>query len=383
MLKVSDDVRRILDSYDYMDGGAFAEVPVAQFPGGIGRDVIACFPTSDSKEISPLGTAVALVLPSGPPGTSAEVALRNVEETKQALENRRQQQLCIRAANDPNALVAKRKNNPPPALTVANVEDPAPIVRSPTKKKDAEDVGFVPFAVNEWKNGKNMIIPVEQRLAARAENPTPILAQEHIDMTKALREAQREHRMRDDERKKAIAAELQQQQAAEEEEMAKRAKAHLQARLQHDEGKSDPERRALEREQREREREHERQNRRLERLANRLGMSVENLRDDPELLRLAETQRIGNSQHSDSRLENAAAAAVAEDTYTQSTVPVGDLGRVRNAGILHEMEELARREQAGIRPSEIPALPASEGDDDDDIFDVGSVIASRKRLRSD
>ncbi|SCU67969.1 SKIP/SNW domain containing protein, putative [Trypanosoma equiperdum] len=451
------------------DGGAFAECYFAQYPLGMGKTppppfvreaVLALRKHTDRSPPSSTDKSLALV-PATAALSSHEATEGNVsgnsdklaqttERTREALELVLQERRKEEEERDFSGRNLKRGQRKKPALELTlsadvaavGMHDPAPIVRSPTKvpKEPADFSGdrngntssasttVVPFSISNWKNKRKLIISLEQRIAQHAE-ARPVggesISDNVMQLAVAMQQARKEVEAEQLAREKARMEEEERRQAEREAEATQRAKEILEKTASdalHSSGDRKKETREerlerirLERELREREKQQELRQRRLAKAATRLGMSVEALEADEELLKNIDnptTTRIGAgsdyicppSGGGVSTGNKAAGAGQSEygerpptlhaDELEEDTRPPGTCGIrkgvfgsavISNEGIRREMEALAKLEEGGSEPKDGLRLVGdddlSSGDDEDDGLGMDKLMKKKKKRR--
>lgn len=281
------------------------------------------------------------------------------------------------------------------------VGDAAPVIRSPTKKPvDTKD--FVPPPVIKgWTNPKSHLISLEEREKADGRNYIDrTLATGHGALAAALRAAEQQ---RTDEAAERAAAE---RQAAEEAQLAAERETEQRAldavmRQQQQMGRRGdgpgadrppPEtqeernaRRMQEADMRERVRDERRKQRRMERTANQLGVTVDDINDDEKLRQqVLDAAPVDRDGRADARLQYARGAAPAGEDgepalYAGSLFPeqaTALSGRVNVADVEREME--LQEQLASTRDGAAPEAPIAlaNDDEDDDVFGVGGILGS-------
>mmetsp|Transcript_14234 Transcript_14234/g.16416 ORF Transcript_14234/g.16416 Transcript_14234/m.16416 type:complete len:436 (-) Transcript_14234:7-1314(-) len=430
---------------NFFEGGAFPEVHVPQYPRGMRGltvpqwEAVRSKPSASGIERhqSVQGTLVVKHdAQIAPKPSGAEVQLKALE-TKAKLEEKLQRVTApvgnLSERGDPldprpstksqsssSSLVSAGRLGGSAATAIVVRHDPGPIVRSPTKKKTLtaeeaklqEEMKSVPFCVSSWRNPKNIIVPLEERLAQAHGQETPKMAESHLELASVLRETKRRLQQQQHLDDKTT-QEAMEQSVAKALEDAQQLLPSMQAQQQsaaagsRETREERMESRRLEREHREREREARSKIRRYEAAAKRLGISVETLMGDAALRHsvdegvgahggdddlnsmvdnrvLLEAQRLqqqpSHSVPGESELGGVAPVAGLETTSTDTT---SGAVRVTHRGIEDEMRrqaevDAARRELPGGERR----LTMDDHDDDDDDEDVfGLKDATRKRLR--
>lgn len=458
----TDTVFFLLMDFEFGSGGAFPEIFVPQYPCGLGAKLRLSVNESSSASSTTHAThtseslvvAVRPVVSSYDLAKPSEEAIRDeVQQTKQQIEKaiaaKQEEAEKLKRGGDPfdprrakgtantrttsSALVLSRSGN---VLGAVQAADPSPIIRSPTKKPKSkaeeerlESLTSVPFCVSSYTNRKNLIVPVEQRVASSSsQSDGMILTKQHMEHAQALKNAKEAFERRRAERDRTEKSEEERKQVEREGEAAKEAQRFIEeaakAAQSHD-GRSETreerrERIRLEKELREREKEEQRRIQRLQRTADRLGITVEALTQDPDLMRSVELNAsgIGGPQNLeelvDSRLFQQASSSSSTSTSApqlshgaaksdlQSHADEEDGGVnsgpttalftrpvVRNEGVLREMEALgAMAASPEDQGNNSHAEPHMSGDDEDDsegdeegMFGLKTMIDTRKRPR--
>ncbi|KAH9600712.1 SKI-interacting protein SKIP [Trypanosoma melophagium] len=450
------------------DGGAFAECFFAQYPLGMGRkplppSVVAAIAEMREKSVasgrSPLSfapsAAAGVVVVASPhvnqspaSGSSEELA-KTTEKTKEALQQvlqgRKEQEEDFSGRNIRRAPRKKQMLEIalPGDVGATGMLDPAPIVRSPTRVKKGTDdesggsVGsssgttMVPFSIGNWKNKRKLIIPLEQRLDQQAESHAAGsgsgISDHVMQLAVAMQQARKEVEAEQAAREKAQQDEEERRQAEREAEATQRARELLEkaaADMQQSSSHSRKETRderleriRLERELREREKQQEVRQRRLARAAARLGMTLEALEADAELLRTVDDAAAGVGNSSSGGVDNntrpaqhgvpsstTVASGLRQDgpsaehppsLYADDTEdgvrPAGGIRKgvfgsavISNEGIRREMEALAKMEgqregvKDGIRLADEDG--GSSDEDDDGGLGMDQFMKKRRRL---
>ncbi|ORC88172.1 SNW domain-containing protein 1 [Trypanosoma theileri] len=453
------------------DGGAFAECFFAQYPLGMGKKplppgVLAAITEVREKSVTsgkgPLSFApaaaagvVAVVSPHedrDPTSGNSEELAQTTEKTREALQQvlqgRKEQE------EDFSGRTIRRAPRKKQMLEIAlpgdvgatGMLDPAPIVRSPTRVKKGTDEGdacgsggdgvgsssgatAVPFSIGNWKNKRKLIIPLEQRLEQQAESHAAGSAcgiSDHVmQLAVAMQQARKEVEAEQAAREKAQQDEEERLQAEREAEATRRARELLEkaaADMQQSSSHSRKETRderleriRLERELREREKQQEVRQRRLARAAARLGMTLEALEADEELLRTVDDTAAGlgssggGVDHSARRGQQGVASSTAgasgmrqdvasaehppslyADDTEDGTHPTGGIRKgvfgsavISNEGIRREMEALAKMEGQREGAKDGISLADEQGDssDEDDDGGLGMDQFMKKKRR--
>lgn len=404
-------------SEDFGDGGAFAEIHIPQYPLGLGRRASKETLLNNSSSISSRLIESALVVKTASAsqlvGASKAEIDDNVQRTRQAIQQKLEEHSSnvgnLSQRSDPldprlksgvvDATNARRARGG--EVVVQVVADPAPIIRSPTKKprnKEEEsaqkELTSVPFCVSSWTNKKNLVIALEDRVAsAHEETDAPQLGANHISLAQALNKAKKDVGNQQALEEK-MQREVQEQKQAEIEGSAlQEAQTLLEAmekqRVAQQANESREERHnrlRLEREQRERERAVKAKLRRHQDAAARLGITVEALEADAELLRSVDNSA-GNRGDDvtdlvDARVIQEASRVHRDDDNGDSSAAPGisqkDL-HVSTRGIESEMKILeaaaASDSAEGVRKR---VRDDSDDDDDDseteDLFGVADIL---------
>lgn len=481
------------------DGGAFAECFFAQYPLGMGKKPLP-FAVTDaltSKQVGSLRSKTALSTQAAPceslscsfPALGALVAVptagkngavvavktpgpndadelaQTTEKTKEALEQVLRSRQAEKEDFSENGIRRKGPKKPvmeivlPGDVGVAGSYDPAPIVRSPVRKKkdtgdgEGEDgsssilsslsnVTSVPFSIGNWKNKRKLIIPLEQRLAHQ-DNVSSFgaggdgggggggISDNVMQLAMAMQKARKEIEEEQAAREKAQQEEKERRQAEREAEATQHAKELLEkaavdmmqaATQRRKETREERlERIRLERELREREKEQESRQRRLAKAAARLGITVEALEADEELLKTVD-DAAGSSavgvvdsalSHANYHATTTRASAVTSsgvgqndfsmdpsfpslyaDNDEDSRRPAGGIRKgvfgsavISNEGIRCEMEALAKleKQQSGVIKDGLSLERDDNGgssdDDDDDDDGLGMSQLMKKKRR--
>nr|CCC92801.1 conserved hypothetical protein [Trypanosoma congolense IL3000] len=442
------------------DGGAFAEYHYAQYPLGLGKELPPLFVRAAAAALQKKMTATS-VLAAGQANHSALVAVPNRSETpsnscevdggdrlvettrrtKEALELALKEQLDAEDERDLSGRTRRFREQKKPALELAlpanigetGLYDPAPIVRSPTREpKKSTDSMFgdgedstggsvvVPFSISNWKNKRKLIISLDQRLAHQAE-VQPVgggkISDNVMQLAIAMQQARRDVEAEQIAREKARREEEERLQAEREAEATKRAREILEkaadvssssVNSRKETREERLERIRLERDLREREKQQEARHRRLVKAAARLGMTVEALEADDDLLRNVDNPTaarsglvpdvVGMSRREGGPLMDARGTETERPPtiYADeeegvrpsgtSAIRKGVFGSavISNEGIRREMEALAKLEAQGSEPKDGLRLAgdgeaSSAEEDEDDGLGVDKLMKRRKR----
>jgi SNW domain-containing protein 1 len=395
---------------DFGDGGAFAEIHIPQYPLGLGRRVPASVnatgPTATTTEFSSRLFESALVVKSAGAeliGASPEDIQNNVQRTREALQRALEQQTSTvgnhSQRSDP---LDPRMKKPAPVVPLTSSAlvvqaDPAPIVRSPPKKartKEEEasekELSSVPFCVSSWTNKKNLVIALEDRVAsAHEETEGPKLGDNHIKLAMALSRAKKDVVQQHTLEAKMEREAQEKQQAEVEGSALKDAQALLEAMEQQRTAQQATESREerqnrlrLEREQRERERAVKAKLRRHQEAAARLGITVEALEADAELLRSIDSGAVGRDGDDLSELVDARViqeASRKQDDGSTDSIATQKALHVSTRGIENEMKILDAAAAAEPSVSKRPRTGETDSDDsDDDLFGVADILQQPK-----
>ncbi|RNF15106.1 SNW domain-containing protein 1 [Trypanosoma conorhini] len=444
------------------DGGAFAECFYAQYPLGMGRKpppaVVTGRLVAERAAARPVaapdtGALVVAVGGGADPRAEAEELAETTEKTKEALEG------VLRSRQTPKEDFSgrriRRAQQTGPLLEIvlpgevgaAGMHDPAPIVRSPTRpRKDrsnsaeagsssstAAGVAVVPFSIGNWKNKRKLIIPLEQRLAQQADTQANGggVSDQVMGLAMAMQQARKEVEAEQAAREKARQEEEERRQAEREAEATRRARElleraasdmlHTSAQRRKETREERLDRIRLERELREREKQQEVRQRRLAKAAARLGITVEALEADEDLLKtvdeaaagghgagvadyasshpsdprggaVAASSRLGADHGAPATDQHAPSLYAADDDETgprpASGIRKGVFGSavISNEGIRREMEALAQIEgqQGGVKDG-LQLANGEESTDDEDDEDGGGLgmdqlMRKRRRL---
>ncbi|ESL05826.1 hypothetical protein TRSC58_06511 [Trypanosoma rangeli SC58] len=338
----------------------------------------------------------------------------------------------------------------PGEVGAAVVHDPAPIVRSPTRAKKgpsnlakggasvsssstAAGAVTVPFSIGNWKNKRKLIIPLEQRLSQQADTQADGgggISEQVMSLAVAMQQARKEVEAEQAAREKAHQEEEERRQAEREAEATRRARellenaaldmVHTSTQRKKETREERLDRIRLERELREREKQQEVRQRRLAKAAARLGITVEALEADEDLLKTVDEVAAGGhgvsvtdytSCHFSYPHGSAATAApaysypgvkpegssmnqqvpslYADDDETGAR-PAGGIRKgvfgsavISNEGIRREMEALAQSEQQEVVKDglQLGDNDGSTDDDDDDDGGLGMDQFMKKRRR--
>ncbi|RNE99202.1 SNW domain-containing protein 1 [Trypanosoma rangeli] len=337
----------------------------------------------------------------------------------------------------------------PGEVGAAGMHDPAPIVRSPTRtKKGPSNLGeggasasstadgavTVPFSIGNWKNKRKLIIPLEQRLAQQADMQADSgggISEQVMSLAMAMQQARKEVEAEQAAREKAHQEEEERRQAEREAEATRRARellekaaldmVHSSTQRKKETREERLDRIRLERELREREKQQEVRQRRLAKAAARLGITVEALEADEDLLKTVDEAAAGGhgvgvtdytSSHFSCPHGSAAMAAPASsylgvkqegssmdqqvpslyaDDDETGARPAGGIRKgvfgsavISNEGIRREMEALVQSEELGVVKDGLQ-LGNDDGSTDDDDEDDGGLgmdqlMKRRRRL---
>lgn len=392
----------MIDPFNFGDGGAFPEFLCPQYP----RE--STFHAAALASPSQQGASTQLVVVNSEAITLAKPsseALKTIaDKTRDAVEQKLQEKSNARqtlARDDPfDRRLAKGHREPKPlpsSTTIALVADPAPIIRSPTKKKPShasDDLVNIGFVVDEFHNRKNLVIPLEMRVAAaakRQEDATSLNVDHFRDMrvlTEAQRTVQADREKRQRAEKEIQEHLLEAQNVAALETARKQAEIAISEQQQRNANESRQqrkERERLEREYRLRVEEEKRMLQKVEKKAARLGISLEELRADPHLRQQLElstdTQSVTDvTALVDSRLLH---DGVQSEGKTTATADITKGMMATTGGIEKAMQEQLQHTTAGL--SNTHSTPNFEvddevlDDDDEDIF-AGVVSAKKRRI---
>ncbi|CAD2221939.1 SNW domain-containing protein 1 [Angomonas deanei] len=393
------------EAIQFNGGGAYPTLPYAQYPSGLGRGPVPPFVRAMrdrlrngeealAPSVSPVSSALTLVTSTPTTGSSNnKEEVDNTEKTREAVEAKLRETIVRRTESNTDFSgrnISRTNDKPkgeliiaPPSASGVAAELSEGIVRSPTKKKksafeaeqEARDLAnnnnnsnhsntideniSVPFCVSDWQNKKNLLIPLEQRLANKKDerrNTRPV-GSNVVEMAKAMRkEAVLVNAMlQQKEREKA--EEEERTQAAQEQIEAQRARELLEEKVRRDQNASRHnetreerlQRIKAERELKERERQEKQRQLQLKKAAARLNITVEDLEADEQLLRKVDEADL--HAHVPQGLESSAqssghrVASIYEDEIdankSYNTVPMMASHVVSNEGIMREMQSMA------------------------------------------
>ena len=441
--------------FNFGDGGAFPEIHMLQYPGGLGRKEGVAPKQSSSSTGASSSTAAsssnALIIRAQE--YSAEELVRPKAEELEQNDQRTANKLALVIAQKTAASSTGVKTGGPQQatsivdytpqlgtsrtikvvevqqdpfapskfkakkLTKGAVGDPAPIVRSPTKKRTAsENVGGkgvseggssgvgafggdlaslgakVAPSLSNFKNPRNLAIPIEQRVAAERNNmvgggglagttlgkPANAASSLHLTLKQRMMQAAIDQQKVSDDTRRDRAAEQEAEQrkqddVVESEALAAILKGNKQAAEQRcaETAEERASRIQAEREERDRRKDEERKMRKEEDTAKRLGISVEDVQagqadlDDQAVI-------------ADERAANAAKAGGQGEALYDNPLFGTNKGKnkftYRHTSIQEEMKKQEQQSSA----------PAAGGGDagSDDVFGVVSALRG-KRGRGD
>lgn len=404
---------------DFGDGGAFAEIHIPQYPLGLGKHVTSSLSASHQPvPVSSASTGLSsrlfesalVVKASGSEliGATTEEVQNNVERTREALRRKLEEQAAavgnLSQRSDP--LDPRIKKSAPVALAstaLVVAADPAPIVRSPPKKPrnkqeeaSQKELSSAPFCVSSWTNKKNLVIALEDRIAsAHGDSEGPKLGDNHITLARAMMKARQDVAQHQALEAKMAKEAKEQEQAKVEHTAQQEAQALLEAinqqRLDQAANETRQERHErvrLEREQRERERAVKVKLRRHQEAAARLGITVEALEADTELLRSVDAGASGRdadelTEMVDARVLQEASRAHNDDGDIVEAVATQKALNVSTRGIENEMKildaEAEAAEAAGKGQKRSRAGESDDSDSDDDIFGVADILQQQAK----
>ncbi|EAN82721.1 hypothetical protein C3747_112g96 [Trypanosoma cruzi] len=411
------------------------------------RPLFAAVPNTEalivaSSDLSAGGVSTLSAKGSVVQDSDADALAETTEKTKEALEEVLRGRQAQKEDFSGRNIRRAPKTKPgleivlPGDVGVTGVYDPASIVRSPTRaKKDggnsgegsssssSANVAAVPFSIGNWKNKRKLIIPLEQRLAQQADTQAGSgggISEQVMNLAVAVQQARKEVEAEQAAREKARQEEEERRQAEREAEATQRARELLEKaassmmQTSTERRKESREERLdrirLERELRERERQQEVRQRRLAKAAARLGITVEALEADKDLLKTVDEAAAGGhgvtvtdyatpssssylgAKQEGSSLEQKPPSLYADDeedgTRPARGIRKGVFGSavISNEGIRREMEALARMEEqeGGIKDGiRLRNDDESTDDDDDgggDGLGLDQLMKKRRRL---
>ncbi|KAG8347528.1 hypothetical protein TRVL_01628 [Trypanosoma vivax] len=309
------------------DGGAFAECYYAQYPLGMGKGPLPFSLSALAVSSVHAGDALANISQRNERCDTAgqESDSRGLELTTEATREAMEVLLECRQREeeDFSGRKIRRASRKKPVLEISlsdeagvqGVHDPAPIVRSPTRaarslvdtvtvggsnsgKDETSGTMVVPFSVSNWKNKRKLVIPLEQRMAQHSDVQAAgggRIGEHVMQLAMAMQRARKEVEAEQLARDRARQEEEERRQAEKEAEATRHAKEILEKTAEDihqstvgrrkETREERLERIRLERELREQEKQQEMRQRRLTKAATRLGMSLEALEADEELLK--------------------------------------------------------------------------------------------------